>query len=246
MNIYETPRLLGEYLLFHYASAEEILPWDFGPRDALNFPVRSVTRLLDPALLASLDHPARALDLGCAVGRSSYELAVFCPDVLGMDYSQSFVDAAETIRQHGSHAYQRSDEGSHRTPLFAQRPATGNPQHLRFQQGDAMDLPPGLGGFDVVHAANLLCRLTEPARLLHRFPSLVRPGGQLLLTTPCTWLEEYTPPAHWPPGSTLDWLRAALDEHFTLDHEENLPFLIREHARKYQWSVAQGTRWIRK
>ena len=25
----------------------------------------------------------------------------------------------------------------------------------------------------------------------------------------------------------------------------NLPFLIREHSRKYQWSVAQGSRWIR-
>jgi hypothetical protein len=27
---------------------------------------------------------------------------------------------------------------------------------------------------------------------------------------------------------------------------KELPFLIREHARKYQWSVAWGTRWVRK
>ena len=47
MNIYETERLLHEYLLFHYGSAEEVLPWAFGPRDALGFAVRSVTELLD-------------------------------------------------------------------------------------------------------------------------------------------------------------------------------------------------------
>jgi len=41
-NVYETPRLLDEYLLFHYGSAEEILPHAAGPHEALDFPVRSV------------------------------------------------------------------------------------------------------------------------------------------------------------------------------------------------------------
>jgi hypothetical protein len=27
---------------------------------------------------------------------------------------------------------------------------------------------------------------------------------------------------------------------------KEIPFLIREHARKYQWSVAWGTRWVRR
>lgn len=243
MNIYETPKLLSEYLLFHYGTDAEVLPWEFGPATALQFAVRSVTKLLDASLVPA---NSRALDLGCAVGRSAYELAKVAGEVIAIDFSQSFVDAAEKIRRDGQHPYLRMDEGRAQTPLSAARPEGADPDRIRFEQGDAMNLRPDLGGFDVVHAANLLCRLSEPARLLNRLPSLVKPGGQLLLTTPCTWLEEFTPPDRWPQGSTLDWLRETLAENFTLEHEEDLPFLIREHARKFQWSVAQGTRWVRK
>ncbi len=242
MNIYETQKLLGEYLLFHYGEDKEVLPWSFGPKDALGFAVRSVTHLIDRSIVSE---SARALDLGCAVGRSAYELASACVEVVGVDYSHSFVDAAEHIRRGGSLDYSRLDEGDATTPLRAVRPADAKGEGIAFEQGDAMNLREDLGAFDVVHAANLLCRLTAPQRLLERLPTLVKPGGQLLLTTPCTWLAEFTPPAHWPQGSTFDWLQEQLAPHFTLAHREDLPFLIREHARKFQWSVAMGTRWIR-
>ena len=243
MNIYETERLLHEYLLFHYGSAEEVLPWAFGPREALGFAVRSVTELLDAAAVGD---EARALDLGCAVGRSSFELARHCAHVLGIDYSQSFVNAAAAIQRGDACAYDRLDEGQARTRLLATIPAGVHAERVAFEQGDAMHLRESLGAYDVVHAANLLCRLTEPARLIERLPRLVRPGGQLLLTTPCTWLAEYTPPERWPQGSTQQWLREQLQPHFELQAERDLPFLIREHARKYQWSVAWGSRWVRR
>lgn len=35
MNIYETRRLLDEYLLFHYGAPQEVLPWEQGPSSAL-------------------------------------------------------------------------------------------------------------------------------------------------------------------------------------------------------------------
>jgi putative 4-mercaptohistidine N1-methyltranferase len=243
MSIYESPRLLGEYLLFHYGTEKEVLPWAFGPRGALGFAVRSVTELLDTRLLESHD---RALDLGCAVGRSTYELSTFADEVLGIDYSQSFIHAAEKIRSEGEMPYVRHDEGSASTPLIAHRPAHGNAAVVTFEQGDAMHLRDGLGEFDIVHAANLLCRLTDPLLLLDRLPSLVKSGGQLLLTTPCTWLAEFTPEDKWPQGSTLDWLQKQLGKDFTLEAQKDLPFLIREHARKFQWSVALGTRWVRR
>jgi SAM-dependent methyltransferase len=132
------------------------------------------------------------------------------------------------------------------TELIAKAPADSPRERVQFEQGDAMHLRADLGSFDLVHAANLLCRLTDPQLLIQRLPDLVKPGGQLLLTTPCTWLEEFTPRGNWPQGSTRDWLKAVLSEHFDLALEKDLPFLIREHARKYQWSVALGTRWIRK
>ena len=94
-EFYETERALSEYLLFHYGSPNEVLPWSFGPASALNYPARCVSECLSTARLSS---SARALDLGCAVGRSTFELARHCAEVIGIDYSHTFIEAAEIGR----------------------------------------------------------------------------------------------------------------------------------------------------
>jgi putative 4-mercaptohistidine N1-methyltranferase len=246
MNIYETPKLLAEYLLFHYGKDEEVMPWAFGPKEALGFAMRSVSELLDSRFKIRDSRFVRALDLGCAVGRSCYELAAVAKEVIGIDYSQSFVDAANTVMLEGALPYSVIEEAASSVSLVALRPQLAASACIHFEQGDAMSLRGNLGSFDIVHAANLLCRLTEPKRLLDRLPTLVKSGGQLLLTTPCTWLAEFTPPENWPGGSTFEWLQKELGEHFTLAVRKDIPFLIREHSRKFQWSVALGTRWIRR
>lgn len=241
-NIYETTKLLDEYLLFHYASEAETLPTGApsGQVEALQFAVRTVVENV------TARPRARALDLGCAVGRSSFELSAFCDEVVGIDYSHAFIAAARQLRDEGAVPYERLEEGRWRTPLVARRPAGARPERVVFEQGDAADLRDDLGDFDLVHAANLICRLPDPARLLRRLPSLVRPGGTLVLTTPCTWLGEFTPPELWPAGPTLDWLRLHLDPAFTLEAVRDQPFLIRETARKFQWSLAQASVWSRR
>jgi putative 4-mercaptohistidine N1-methyltranferase len=239
--LYETPRLLSEYLLFHYGTAAELISHASLPPAALDFALRTVRDLLPPNTSG-----ARALDLGCAVGRSSFELSLHYENVLGIDYSHSFVQAAESLRAGETISYQRHDEAHHFTGLTAAAPAQAKPERIHFQQGDAMDLPTTLGKFDLVHAANLICRLTDPRLLLARLPALVNPGGLLILTTPCTWLEDFTPSRHWPQGSTLAWLQDHLAETFILEHRQDIPFLIRETARKYQHTVAEGTRWRRR
>jgi putative 4-mercaptohistidine N1-methyltranferase len=238
--LYETPRLLSEYLLFHYGSDAELIAHPSLPREALHFAVRSVTELLPED-----GSWGSALDVGCAVGRSSFELSKLFREVQATDFSHSFVQAAETLRQGNRISYQRHEEAARYTTLEAVAPAEAQLDRVHFFQGDAMHLPEALGPFDLVHAANLICRLTEPQLFLRRLPELVRPGGHLLVTTPCTWLEEFTPSVHWPKGETLAWLKEALEPHFTLEVTKDLPFLIREHARKYQHTIAQGSRWRR-
>jgi putative 4-mercaptohistidine N1-methyltranferase len=243
MNLYETQRLVDEYLLFHYGQDREILPWENGPVSALGFPVRTVTELQPANAEATAK---RALDIGCATGRSSFELSKMFREVIGIDYSHAFIQAAQTLQSSGQLPYQITREGLLTEPLTARLPDNIHPDRVTFQQGDAMNLPDTLGTFDLVHAANLVCRLTEPLRFLSRLPSLMNPGGHLLLTTPCTWLAEFTPPDRWPTGSTFDWLKEILSPDFTLVLQKDLPFLIREHARKFQWSVALGTVWQRR
>jgi putative 4-mercaptohistidine N1-methyltranferase len=239
-NLYETSRLVHEYLLFHYGAPHEILPWPQGPVAALNFPLRTVTEMTDSS------PRARALDVGCAVGRSSFELSRFCSEVVGIDFSQAFIDAARELCTNDHIDCEIAEEGNLSRQFTAHRPAHAIPQRVTFSRGDAMHLPESLGTFDLVHAANLICRLTNPLLFLERLPGLVRPGGELILTTPCTWLEEFTPTDRWPRGRTFDWLQSILSPHFELVRQHDLPFLIREHARKFQWSVALGTLWKRR
>jgi len=250
MNPYETNRLVGEYLLFHYGAPEEVLPWDFGPSAALDYPVRCVSECVD---VASLPSQARALDVGCAVGRATFELARHCAEVIGIDYSRRFVEVAAALASDGVLPYDRTDEGVLSTRLLASVPAEIPRRRVRFEHGDAQELRADLGSFDVVLAANLVDRLAEPARFLARSAGLVKGGGQLIITSPYTWLPEFTAPERWVggfvadgvPRTTLEGLTTALSEHFTLVRTKDLPFLIREHSRKYQWSVAQASIWRR-
>lgn len=246
MNPYESPKLLAEYLLLHYGGAEDVLGGLPGPVEAVGFPLRLVRELLAP-----VPADATALDLGCAVGGSSFELARSCGQVLGIDFSQSFVDAATRLRETGEHPFRKSIEGGIDEPAVARVPTDIVRTRVVFQRGDACNLDAGLGGFHVVLAANLLCRLPDPMHLIDRLPALVERGGQLLLTTPFTWLEEFTPREKWIGGTaaggrSFDALGTLLEPHFTLEHVCDLPFLIREHARKFQYGVACGSRWRRR
>lgn len=241
-SIYESDKLLAEYLLFHFGTADEILPpdrkWPAGMREALDFPQRTVAHF-------SPGNVARGLDLGCAVGRSTFEMARTCDHVTGIDFSHAFIRAAEALRCGESLRYDRLEEGALRTGLIARKPEGIPAEKTGFLQGDAMNLPDDLGSFDRVHAANLLCRLPEPMRLLDRLPSLVKPGGELVLATPCTWLEEFTPPQNWPVNGTFEWLKASLTPDFSLVRQTEEPFLIRETARKFQWTSSLVTVWRR-
>jgi putative 4-mercaptohistidine N1-methyltranferase len=246
MNIYETGKLVGEYLLFHYGSAAEIAPPQ-GSEHALDYAVRCVTECVD---FAALPDDASALDLGCAVGRSTFELARRCRTTLGIDYSRRFIEAAEKIRADGALDYARTDEGARTTPLTAHRPADVAAESVQFEVGDAMALRTDLGEFDVVLMANLIDRLRAPQQCLARLPALVKPGGQLVITSPYTWLEEFTPRENWIGGrsevTTFDGLQRSLAGEFDLASVKDLPFLIREHARKFQLSIAQATIWRRR
>ncbi len=248
---YENDRIVNEYLLFHYGSHDEVLPYSHGPCEALDFAVRCVSESIDPS---TLPRNARALDLGCAVGRSSFELTRYCKEVIGIDYSRKFIDAARTLQREGLIHYERIDEGELTTPLRAYLPDGTDPDRVSFLQADAQALPADLGDFELVLMANLIDRLADPWRCLERLPGLVRSGGRLIITSPYTWLPEFTPIEKWVGGKRVNGeavttevgLKSVLEGRFDFLGSRDVPFLIREHARKFQWSVAQATIWVRR
>ncbi len=247
---YESDELLEQYLLFHYGDASDVLPWEFGPKEAVGFPARCVSECIDAG---ALPPSARALDLGCAVGRSSFELARHCEHVIGVDASKSFIGAALRLRKEGKIYFDRPVEGLLTSRCLATVPPEIDRGRVHFEIGDALKLRSTFKDFDVVLAANLLCRLEDPIQLVLKLPELVRPGGQLILASPYSWNRDFTPQQKWLGGyeddgcryETFDILRRFLEPDFTLDRTLDMPFLIREHARKYQWGVSQASVWRR-
>ena len=196
------------------------------------------------------------LDLGCAVGRASVELSRHFERVVGLDYSEAFIRTARDLLDQGSLRYQRHESGRHWTELLASVPDDVDRSRIQFVQGDASDLDSaGLGQpgqFDAVLLSNLLCRLPDPAACLKQFVgnhSPVAENGVLVLASPNSWLEQYTNPEDFLDApdseSALEKLGKLLYE-YELLHHQDLPFMIREHRRKYEYVVSQVSIWRRR
>jgi len=233
---------LAEYLAFHYLEPAQLLPGPYAPPFKIgNFPKACANLLLQEARHRNL-RPLRALDLGCAVGRSSFQLARKIPQVEAVDFSISFISAAKKMAARGSLGFPLKEEGSLARSVRTSAPSREIRKRVCFRVGDALRLP-DLGTFDLVLAANLIDRVQDPKKLLQKvLPGLVRPGGLLLLTSPYTWSQEFTPQARWLKNS-FPTLCKLLAPHFRLLRRQDLPFLLREHRRKFQLTFADATLW---
>jgi SAM-dependent methyltransferase len=106
--------------------------------------------------------PARALDLGCGIGRTTLALARAGYAVIGVDPSPRAIEVAR--------------EGI-------------GPQSaldLRFEVGDATAAPPieWSSKFDLAVCSEVIEHVTAPERVIAYLRSVLRPDGILLLTTP--------------------------------------------------------------
>ena len=103
-----------------------------------------------------------------------------------------------------------------------------------------------LATYDGVVMSNLLCRLPDPLRCLNGLQRVVNKGGVVVIVTPFSWLEQFTSRSKWlggfydpvskEPIRSKDALHEIMEERgFEKIHEEEMPLVIREHQRKYQY-----------
>lgn len=242
---YETDKLLSEYAEFHYGDEYHGVP---------NFP-KALAAL---AIEAMGSKPKRkALDLGCATGRATFELARHFDQVTGMDFSARFIGLGVKLAEHGVMRYTLADEGelvSYRERKLSDLGLGNVRDKVEFYQGDACNLKPQFTGYDLILAANLIDRLYSPAKFLKSIHERLNLGGLLMITSPYTWLEEHTKREEWIGGfkkdgenfTTLDGLNAMLGEHFRLvQGPVEIPFVIRETKRKFQHTISEATIWER-
>lgn len=245
-TLYETDKLLSEYAEFHFGDEWLGVP---------NYP----KAIADLAVKAMGDRPlGAALDIGCASGRSAFELARHFEQVTGVDFSARFIGQGAHMAQQGTLRYTLTEEAEligYRTRTLAELELEDTRERVAFWQGDACNLKPHFTGYDLVLASNLLDRLYNPSQFLRDIPARINAGGLLVIASPNTWLEEHTPRDQWLGGfkkdgenySTLEALQALLGEHFQQVSEPcRLPFVIRETANKFQHNFTEVTVWERK
>lgn len=243
-NTYETDMQLSQYCEFHYGDEYFNTP---------NFPKACIDKASE--FFHHLDHKGKALDLGCAVGRSTFELARHFDDVLGIDYSARFIDKALQVLEHQSLRYTLAMEGE--IMDFYERDLRGLgltdlKGKVDFMQGDACNLASKYTGHDLIFAGNLIDRLRSPRAFLRSVATHMNPGALLVICSPYTWLTEFTPKEEWLGGykrdgenvTTLMGLKEELGERFDLLAPQiEIPFVIRETKRKFQHTISEMSVW---
>lgn len=122
---------------------------------------------------------AKALDVGCGIGRFTIDLANnnSVAGVIGLDSDPALVFEAEAI----AHAHRKN---------ILSYPCQGK---ITFMKGDALALPFADNSFSFVSAINLIDRVYDPKKCAAELYRVVENGGILFLVDPYDWDNSLTP-----------------------------------------------------
>jgi 5-histidylcysteine sulfoxide synthase/putative 4-mercaptohistidine N1-methyltranferase len=244
-DVYESDALVAQYCEFQYASQKYFGVENFACKCAQKAVSLSIQR-------------GKALDLGCATGRASFELAKYFDKVEGIDFSARFISVGSHLKKEGSFSYATVKEGEiyQKKEIFLHELGYEDIAHkVDFWQGDACNLREEFCAYDLIMATNLIDRLYNPQLFLEGIKPRLNKGGILILTSPYTWQEESTPKELWLGGyydanakevCTFEKLFELLCSDFELICREDMEFVIQETARKYQHSIAEFSAWRKK
>jgi SAM-dependent methyltransferase len=185
---------------------------------------QAMLRILLPYIQAEMN----VLDLGCALGRMSFELTKHTlENVVGIDTSPEFITACHQIRanQHEDIAYP--------VPPLA---------NISFLIADAQNLPFADNAFQCALCLNLIDRVPHPKRVITEITRVLSPTGLLLISDPYDWEEEHTVPAEWIDNmcglfSPVHWE--------TILEKDRVPFTLLVYDRKIS-TYANHTLLLRK
>ena len=98
---------------------------------------------------------------------------------------------------------------------------------------------------------NLLDRTPNPRQCLIDLHNKLNFNGVLIISSPFTWMEEYTPKEFWIGGkdgiSSFDSLKELMEGFcFVLQDQKMVSMILREHSLKYQLNISMMTVWTKK
>ncbi len=246
IEYYESDEIVAQYCEFHYG--DEYL-------GVQNFP-KTIAQIAKKYSNATTK---KVLDLGCSVGRCSFELKKYFPNVTGIDFSTRFIKVAINLQEKKHINYKQKIEGDITQNKTVTLKDLGldalDMQGLEFWQGDACNLKPNFHSFDMIVAINLLDRLYDSKKFLNDITSKLNKDGILIIASPFTWSEEYVAKKDWLGGKlenntpiySQDVLNKILLENFIMIEKPfEVEFVIQEHCRKYQHTFSLCSVWKKK
>jgi len=185
--LYDEDTMVSQYLDFHY-----------GPQS--QYPAECARRCVDIAKACGV-HLGRALEVGGGPGRAAVELSRAFGHVDSGDYSATFVDLGRRLLKDGELSWRSAvDRTAGGTVTRSVRASDLDIGSVSFSRLDAQALPKELTGYDLVCGFNLIDRLADPKAFLFEAKARLNPGGLLVISSPYTWLEDFTPKDNWLGG----------------------------------------------
>ncbi|MFH0961268.1 MAG: methyltransferase domain-containing protein [archaeon] len=142
-----------------------------------------------------------SIDLGCGMGRSTFELAKKSSVAVGLDADFQALLLAAKFSRTGKIEYDLKIRGLAKIPVKSGFLPSND---AAFVLADARAPPFPKESFRIVCACNLIDSIGSPSELLRKMDSLLIPGGTLVVASPFSWREEVTARKQWLETKELE------------------------------------------
>lgn len=137
---------------------------------------------------------SKALDLGCCVGRTSFELAKIYDEVLGIDFSANYINIGVKLKLYDFVNYKIKKEDK----TFEERAISLKDFDLEkvkdkvsFMQGDACNLKEIYKDFDLIFYSSLIDKLYYPKKFLEDVSRRINKNGFFVFLSSHNWFNEH-------------------------------------------------------
>ena len=247
VNQYETDTAVCQQLESHYGSEY--------------FNIANYAKTLANAVISATEefvikvdgNLAKCLDLGCSVGRTSFEMSTAFEHIDSVDFSAHYIQHGVQLQNEGSVRYTLKNEGD--IVEFKEISLNNldiNPlKNIYFSQGDASNLKAKYGQYDVILAQHVVEKSYDPALFLSGVHQRLNSKGLLIVASDYSFNENVTDKNKWIGGLKIngenvtgfDGLLERLATNFTLVDEHEIPKLLVNNKRQHIMSSIHVTVW---
>lgn len=252
VNLYETDPGVCQQLESHYGADH----FNFGnyPEKLAQAVKQSVGKFAASATGSASTVLDKCLDLGCSVGRTSFEISPLFSHLDGVDFSARYIQHGVQLQNNDHVRYTLKNEGEiteFKEVSLASLAIKKSNNSIHFSQGDAANLKVKYAGYDVILAQNVLEQSYDPALVLASMHDRLKNQGLLIITSDYNFDESITAKNKWIGGlkvngenvSGFDGLSEQLSKHFSLLEQHELPRVLVNNKREYIVSNIHYTVW---